>query len=450
MFTQLPFRALLIVGALALLGWAPLSTAVAMDWEIESFDRLVLWFGDGVSIAVDQDGNPYIAHDVSLEGMIHFAFRGPEGWVIEAVDDYYSSGGGSAVALDASGTPCIVYGDGNPDIEPVVLTFARRTPSGWEREAVDQMRYDSHVALRFRSDGLAVIAYSAEGGGQLKYASQTAGGSWDVEIADAVPASGCDMSLVLDENDDPHLCHWESTSGRPRQVYTCRKDGLWLRHILDAVGMCNAMGSGIDVDGQGNVHIAWQIHECESPGALYYAKLSEAGSSTAKVDSDFSFYSAGCSLVVDRLGRPHILYGTQGQLVGGPSELRYAHLDEEGKWVHELVDDDGDCGEINAVTIDADGFLHVAYYAGDGSTQFGVIRYARSATPVAPPPLPGDLDCDGMVNAFDIDPFVLALTDEAAYAAEFPTCDYMAADTNQDGEVNVFDVDPFVALLTGS
>ena len=450
MFTQLPFRALLIVGALALLGWAPLSTAVAMDWEIESFDRLVLWFGDGVSIAVDQDGNPYIAHDVSLEGMIHFAFRGPEGWVIEAVDDYYSSGGGSAVALDASGTPCIVYGDGNPDIEPVVLTFARRTPSGWERQSIGNMRDDSRVALRFRSDGLAVIAFSADGEAPLMYASQTATGGWNLKIADSDQASGYDVSLVLDEKDDPHMCHWEWASGRARQAYTYRKDGLWFSHVLDAVGGCNVMGSGIAVDGQGNVHMAWQIHECASPGALFYAKLSKAGWSTTRVDYGFSNYSAGCSLVVDRLGRPHILYGTQGELVAGPSELRYAHLDDEGNWVHELVDDDGDCGEINSVTIDADGFLHVAYYAGDGRTQRGVIRYARSAASVAPAPKLGDLNCDGMVNLFDIDPFVLALIDEAGYAAQFPTCDYMAADTNQDGDVNVFDLDPFVALLTGN
>jgi hypothetical protein len=62
----------------------------------------------------------------------------------------------------------------------------------------------------------------------------------------------------------------------------------------------------------------------------------------------------------------------------------------------------------------------------------------------------GDLNCDDVVNVFDIDPFVLALTDAAGYAAQFPSCDYMAADTNQDGDVNVFDIDPFVALLTGN
>ncbi len=61
----------------------------------------------------------------------------------------------------------------------------------------------------------------------------------------------------------------------------------------------------------------------------------------------------------------------------------------------------------------------------------------------------GDLNCDGAVNAFDIDPFVLALTDPAGYAAGLPECDRAAADVNGDGEVNAFDIDPFVALLSG-
>ena len=61
----------------------------------------------------------------------------------------------------------------------------------------------------------------------------------------------------------------------------------------------------------------------------------------------------------------------------------------------------------------------------------------------------GDLNCDGSVNAFDIDPFVLALTDAAGYAAAWPNCNIMNADCNGDGEVNAFDIDPFVELLTG-
>jgi 6-phosphogluconolactonase (cycloisomerase 2 family) len=67
----------------------------------------------------------------------------------------------------------------------------------------------------------------------------------------------------------------------------------------------------------------------------------------------------------------------------------------------------------------------------------------------SPALLAGDLNCDGAINTFDIDPFVLALTDTAAYAEAYPGCDWMLADINGDGFVNTFDIDPFVLLLTG-
>ena len=61
----------------------------------------------------------------------------------------------------------------------------------------------------------------------------------------------------------------------------------------------------------------------------------------------------------------------------------------------------------------------------------------------------GDLNCDQRLNFFDIDPFVLALTNPAKYVQQFPKCDRALADVNLDGKVNFFDIDPFVILLTG-
>lgn len=61
----------------------------------------------------------------------------------------------------------------------------------------------------------------------------------------------------------------------------------------------------------------------------------------------------------------------------------------------------------------------------------------------------GDLDCDGSINGFDIEPFTLVLSDPAAYFAAYPDCDMDLADVNLDGSINGFDVDPFVGLLTG-
>ena len=68
---------------------------------------------------------------------------------------------------------------------------------------------------------------------------------------------------------------------------------------------------------------------------------------------------------------------------------------------------------------------------------------------------PGDLNCDGVVNADDIDPFVLALVSAGNaepfddYSAAYPDCDPTLADVNADGCVNLFDIDAFINLLTG-
>ncbi|MBU0638523.1 MAG: hypothetical protein KKB50_06635 [Planctomycetes bacterium] len=64
----------------------------------------------------------------------------------------------------------------------------------------------------------------------------------------------------------------------------------------------------------------------------------------------------------------------------------------------------------------------------------------------------GDLNCDGLVNGFDIDAFVLLLNDVEPYDdyyAVYPNCQHMSADVNLDGAVNGFDIDAFVLLLGG-
>ncbi len=60
---------------------------------------------------------------------------------------------------------------------------------------------------------------------------------------------------------------------------------------------------------------------------------------------------------------------------------------------------------------------------------------------------PGDTNCDGVIDAFDIEAFVTALTDPNGYAAQYPNCDIRSADANGDGAVDAFDIEPFVNLL---
>ncbi len=93
----------------------------------------------------------------------------------------------------------------------------------------------------------------------------------------------------------------------------------------------------------------------------------------------------------------------------------------------------------------------VYYSCGNTGATFGGGDWAQLTANMCTCPVEasdtGDLNCDGVLNAFDIDPFVLALADEEAYYAAFPDCDRMHADINCDGTVDAFDIDAFVGCI---
>ena len=59
----------------------------------------------------------------------------------------------------------------------------------------------------------------------------------------------------------------------------------------------------------------------------------------------------------------------------------------------------------------------------------------------------GDTNCDCELNAFDIEPFLLALFDPQGHDSAYPDCDITRADVNGDGSVNAFDIEPFIERL---
>jgi hypothetical protein len=61
----------------------------------------------------------------------------------------------------------------------------------------------------------------------------------------------------------------------------------------------------------------------------------------------------------------------------------------------------------------------------------------------------GDANCDGQVDFFDIDPFLLALFDLPAWQATHCGGDTDTADLDDSGGVDFFDIDPFLAALFG-
>lgn len=62
---------------------------------------------------------------------------------------------------------------------------------------------------------------------------------------------------------------------------------------------------------------------------------------------------------------------------------------------------------------------------------------------------PGDVNCDGVTSYADINPFVLAISDQTGYETQYPDCNWLNADCNADGVVSYADINAFVQLLGG-
>jgi hypothetical protein len=141
---------------------------------------------------------------------------------------------------------------------------------------------------------------------------------------------------------------------------------------------------------------------------------------------------------------------------GGTSGVTL-HFSDQANFEHTYLRDDPLFAEflgpgMMSFAADSTDLYSVTLYGGNAAWFLFIdgtddITVTYTYTPVGV--LPGDLNCDGVVNFADISPFVLALSDPAAYQAQYPNCNILSGDINGDGQVNFADINPFVALLTG-
>ncbi|MBU0640074.1 MAG: VCBS repeat-containing protein [Planctomycetes bacterium] len=160
---------------------------------------------------------------------------------------------------------------------------------------------------------------------------------------------------------------------------------------------------------------------------------------------------------------------SSGATYFGHSDMRFCDVDRDGDQdlaevhfsdgkVHIYLNNAGTLDPIPAWTYDStavgtalafgdiNGDCWPDLIVGNSGDVSVMVFYAQ------PPGVPGDLNCDGHLDGFDIDPFVLVIGAEEPfdeYYALYPDCHHLTADINCDGEINGFDIDPFVELLGG-
>jgi len=128
------------------------------------------------------------------------------------------------------------------------------------------------------------------------------------------------------------------------------------------------------------------------------------------------------------------------------SDFLCAFIGYHANWYHEMH-----AGPDDPVWNVAAGHIHVGYQISDQDAAIATEVTLRTLIDYLDEQIVilGDMDCDHDVDFDDINPFVLALSGEAAYYAEYPDCHWLNADCDEDGDVDFDDINPFVAQLGG-
>ena len=115
-----------------------------------------------------------------------------------------------------------------------------------------------------------------------------------------------------------------------------------------------------------------------------------------------------------------------------------------GRQIAKLVPNDGTNGDQfgRSVAISGNTAMAGAWFDDDNGTDSGS-AYLFDAGASSP----GDMNCDGQIDALDIEGFLLALFDPDEYAIRYPECDINNADINGDGAIDALDIEGFLNLL---
>ncbi len=140
-----------------------------------------------------------------------------------------------------------------------------------------------------------------------------------------------------------------------------------------------------------------------------------------------------------------------------PDVMSYVNSDEEPGNPHKTIGGAWPGSHKQGVTYSR----HICYVEGAGGyfqirAHSGIVPGALAADGAAanalqirqlPPQATGDMNCDGAVNARDIEGFVKAITSDESYSLAYALCNITNADTNHDRYQNAADVSGFVNAL---
>ncbi len=273
-------------------------------------------------------------------------------WIIEMVEKG-SVGEYTAQILDLKGKVHIAYFDhstGN-------LKHAQLGPDGYIIDIVDQDGTVGQYLSMVRDEmGKFYISYRDQGKNRLKIAVFD-GVKWNNEVVDNAPFASLDTSICVDAHGKIYISYYNFHKGHLKLASKYKDQ--WNIEIVDGGQKeSNAIGgfSSAKVDSLGRVHISY----VDSVNGLLKYAFKENEAWHIEIADDSEFVGNFTSLALDGQANPYISY-TVDKRPNKPDLWLARKVD--GKWVNELVDTAEIVGNYSSIMIDHHYNIYISYSA---------------------------------------------------------------------------------------
>ncbi|MEX1018683.1 MAG: hypothetical protein WDZ49_03445 [Litorilinea sp.] len=216
------------------------------------FTETVPFLADGAfSIAVDTADTLHVS-SLSLDGHLFYGKRtGNAGWSVEvATQSDVRDIAFTALAVDEAGNPHIAHGGARSGgmMSPLVgdLLYTYWTGEDWETSTVENLAVGYNVDLKLAADGTPHIVYIIDRTRDVKYATRV-GDQWQIEtLASGEDVSPMNVMLDLTADDTPVAAYYDYNSGQVR--YTVRGSEGWTEKVVSGVRLSASMGPSSQLD----------------------------------------------------------------------------------------------------------------------------------------------------------------------------------------------------------
>lgn len=345
------------------------------------------------TLAVDGAGKAHVAFERG--GDIYYATNAGGAWVTTPISTTPADEYRPAIALDGSGQAHIAYFSGSPP--NLDLYYASNAGGAWSTEVAGSTNmpatWNLHLGLALDGAGRAYIAYHTHDGSdyeiEVRYQENQRGaapsGGWvtrpvtDNAVNDEYP------SIAIDGSGAIHIAYQSyDTAAHFYDVWYATYNGsAWSFSQVTASAFLDDIAPSLALDGTGKAHIAWEITSGVDIPEIGYATNASGAWITTTLTANTE-HDTNPSLAVDGSGQAHIAY----EYYDGTQYHIYYTSNAGGAWATDEVAAAPVqaaflAGNDHALAVDGTGYVHVVYFADDGSDD--EVWYARSDQPVGPP-----------------------------------------------------------------